>query len=381
VSHRQVRRSDEKVRDLITDLMAAATAVSLYGEGHPRARQRMEALHLALTELLDRFDDMLLLAVTGNELFVDGRPFTRLARQSSRLVQRLRHTGVEYVSFKAGVTEEELLALVQALAASQPPPWRRQPHVAVGRLAYALPRGAAGSTEASRPFSGAVPAIRERVALLAEAFDSLASGSALPTEHFDLIARSIVARLADEPNPLLQLAPWQGAEAWLAVHSHNVGVMAAGLSGLAGLPAASCHDMALAGLFHDVGKAFRSIELVERELKLAGDEIELVIDHPRMGLEILLACEGVPEVATVVAYEHHLGFNAAGYPPLRHRRRPHPAAQLVAVADAFDYLTTARVALGSIRPDDIVPWIAERQETLFDPGWGRALCTLVVTSR
>jgi hypothetical protein len=380
VSEGRSRRTDESVRDLITDLMAAATAVALYGEGHPRARQRMSALLMAVTAALGERGSALVLAVAGNELFADGRPFTRVARQASRLVQRLRHTGIEYVSFEPGTTEEGLLALVRALATAQQPPWRVQGHVAIGHLAYALADGS-GVAQGARDAAREVPAVRERVALLSEALDSLSAGSALPVECFELVARSIVAGLAEGMNPLPQLAPWQGSATWLAVHSHNVGAMAAGMAGLAGLSAASCHDLALAGLFHDVGKAFRSTDLIERELRLEGDEIELVIDHPKMGLEILLSLESVPEVAAIVTYEHHLGYKATGYPPLRHSRRAHAATQLVAATDAFDCLYTARVALGTIRSDDIVPWLMEREGALLAPGWCRALCTLLMASR
>ena len=132
-------------------------------------------------------------------------------------------------------------------------------------------------------------------------------------------------------------------------------------------------SLRLAALVHDIGKLFLPAELLARELELAGDEIELLLDHPKAGLETLLASEQLPPLALIVAWEHHLYFNGTGYPRLDHPRRPHPAARLVTVADTFDLLFTARGGRGMLTREGTVAWLADRGGSMLDPGWASAL--------
>jgi HD-GYP domain-containing protein (c-di-GMP phosphodiesterase class II) len=374
-------RSDREhaLRELLGELSAAITAISLYGGSHPRSGEAITRLSRRLEALLSRVDEKLAIVAIGDELFVDGRPFTRLSRHAPSLVRRFARVEIEHLSFLPGVQEAELRQFLGELAAGDDEPVRSRPHVLVGKVAVGAP-GAGVGLDLRASERGRLPSLRDRVALVHETFAALGQGRGLVVANLDLVARDILARLEATPAPLALLAPWEGVERWNAVHAHNVCVIAEALAMLAGVPQAACFDLGVASLLHDVGKVFDPPEQLARELDLGSTEVELILEHPKAGLEAVLAAQQLPPLTLIVTFEHHLAYNGTGYPQLARPRRPHPAARVVAVADTFDALYTARASRGGMRTEDVLSWIALREGTILDPDWGHALRTLVAIS-
>jgi HD-GYP domain-containing protein (c-di-GMP phosphodiesterase class II) len=361
-----------RVQATIAELVAGATTVGLYGSSHPRATQALEKLAAQIGALLTG-EPELAFVLLGEELFVQGRPFTRVSRQAPALIRRLRRRGVEHLTFRQGVTQSELRSFLEELAAADDSAVKSRPNIQVGRVEVSE-REPGGPDESQGGKKGRrLATVRDRVAVIHECLGGVAAGQPLAVGELDRVTRSLLDALAGRPDPIPHMAPWEGGERWHAVHAHNVAVVTMGLARLANVGAAHCRDLGLAALLHDVGKLFLPAELLARELELAGDEIELLLDHPKAGLETLLASEQLPLIALIVVGEHHLYFNGTGYPRLARPRRPHPAARLVTVADTFDLLYTARGGRGMITREGTVAWLVDRAGSTLDPDWAAAL--------
>ena len=93
--------------------------------------------------------------------------------------------------------------------------------------------------------------------------------------------------------------------------------------------------------------------------------------HPALGVRVLVRLKGFSDLAMksiVVAFEHHLGVNLAGYPPLRHPRPLHLFSRIVTVADCFDAMTTQRVYSDGAKPrDKALSYMLSQSDKLFDP--------------
>ncbi|MGE5236657.1 MAG: HD-GYP domain-containing protein [Acidobacteriota bacterium] len=364
------------VCDVIAEMVAGVTAVALYGAAHPRAGRALAALDANLAKLLTGANEVSFVLI-GEEFFVEGRPFTRTARQASALVRRFRRRGVAQVTLVRGVTPDELRGFLVDLAAAVDAPIKPRGHVRVGRIELSDAK-LGGAGDGGGPDAGSrLPAVRDRVELLHDIFAAVAQGRPLAVAELDRIARSTLAALEEEPNPMRLLAPWQGDERWAAVHATNVGTMALGLARVAGIAADLCLDLGLAGLTHDLGSLLFPPELREREAAAAGAELELILDHPRTGLEIVLCYPQLPPLVAVVALEHHLHFNGSGYPRLPRPRRPHPASRLIAVVDALDVLLTARGGRGQATRETVLTWLEEHTGTLLDPAWAGVAARLL----
>lgn len=95
-----------------------------------------------------------------------------------------------------------------------------------------------------------------------------------------------------------------------------------------------------AGL-HDVGKVSIPDHILKKEGRLTRAEWTIMQTHSEKGFELLRAA-GMPQMAQDIARHHHEWWNGKGYPMGLVGAEIPMAARIVAVADAFDALTTPR---------------------------------------
>ena len=360
----------------VAELAAGATAVRLYGSSHPRAVMAVGRLASQLATMLAAEPEVSLVLL-GDELFVQGRPFTRLSPNAPAIARRFRLRGVEHAIFRPGVTDDELRLFLVDLAATGDTAVEPRPHIQIGRVELSE-RELGGPDQVHRGKGRHnLSTIRDRVALIQDCFEDFVKGDPLAVGDLQVVARTLLEALGRQQNPLFLLAPWEGDERWHAVHAHNVAAITVGLARLSGADVATCLDLGVAALLHDIGKLLFPRDVMAREAELAGEEIELILDHPKLGLEKLLSYPQVPPLALIAVIEHHLHFNGTGYPRLRRPRRPHPAARMLCAADTFDQLHSYRAAQRVVDRDGILAWMEARKGTVLDPGWVTALRELI----
>ena len=122
----------------------------------------------------------------------------------------------------------------------------------------------------------------------------------------------------------------------------------------------------LGGMFHDIGKVGISDNILQKNGKLTKEEYDEIKKHPVIGKTILSNAAIFKDIIPIVLY-HHERYDGKGYPyGLSDKDIPF-LARIVAVADAFDAMTTKR----SYRPEMEIKHV--RQEikskigTQFDP--------------
>jgi HD-GYP domain-containing protein (c-di-GMP phosphodiesterase class II) len=365
------------VQDIIAELAAGATTVALYGAGHPRAGEAIHELERNLATL-HRSEPELTMVLLGDELFVQGRPFTRTSRQAPALIRRFRRRGVEHVTFRPGAPADELRQFLIELATTEETPVRTRSHIQVGKVELAE-HDLGGLDESSGEKEKArLPSVRDRVTLVQETFAGYRTGRGLAVTALEDVARSTLEALAAQRDPLRLFAPWEGVERWQAVHAHNVCVLSQALALAAGANRVMIVELGIAALLHDIGKLELPDEVQQREIEsLSENDLELILDHPATGLAALLATVQVPLLALIVTYEHHLNHNGTGFPRLARPRRPHPATRIVSLADAYVVLHTARGARGLTTRESELAWLQQRSGSHFDPWWCSVLKTLV----
>ncbi len=64
--------------------------------------------------------------------------------------------------------------------------------------------------------------------------------------------------------------------------------------------------------------------------------------HPVLGADYLLKTPGVPRLAVVTAYEHHMRFDGTGYPRGQQPWTQHICSHMTAISDAYDAMRTHR---------------------------------------
>ena len=108
------------------------------------------------------------------------------------------------------------------------------------------------------------------------------------------------------------------------------------------LPEEKCHNLAVAGMVHDIGKLrLRSYVYEEKGEQLNIDELRYVRLHPTLGYAILKEHGYEEEVLTAVLY-HHENVDGSGYPNNLKNEDIPLGARILRVCDAFGALIANR---------------------------------------
>jgi hypothetical protein len=124
-------------------------------------------------------------------------------------------------------------------------------------------------------------------------------------------------------------------------HSDRVATIARILALQLGLDGAEAQRIYLAGLLHDIGKIGVPDSILLKAGKLTDPEFEQIKRHPVIGYNVLRELRQISYVLPGVLH-HHESVNGMGYPAgLRGEQIP-LVARILAVADAFDAMTSDR---------------------------------------
>jgi HD-GYP domain-containing protein (c-di-GMP phosphodiesterase class II) len=97
----------------------------------------------------------------------------------------------------------------------------------------------------------------------------------------------------------------------------------------------------MACFLHDIGKIRVPDVILTKESQLDEKEFELIMQHPVHGAEILGLADSLRKYIPAVLH-HHEWFNGEGYPHRLKGRNIHLHAQIVAIADSYDAMTSSR---------------------------------------
>ena len=126
-------------------------------------------------------------------------------------------------------------------------------------------------------------------------------------------------------------------------HVKRVSEYSAALAEEIGMTPEDVESIRIASMMHDVGKLLIPKEIIEKPGRLTPDEAELMKEHTTYGKELLAKSYGeVLSMARLIANEHHERWDGNGYPRVLAGEEIATYAQIVAVADVYDALTSKR---------------------------------------
>ncbi len=149
-------------------------------------------------------------------------------------------------------------------------------------------------------------------------------------------------------------------------HSTRVSSLACSLGKRFGFSPEEISHLEKACLFHDVGKIRTPDDILLKERKLSPREIGVMRRHPEDGADILRMAPSLHRYIPVVRY-HHEWYNGKGYPEgIRDSQIP-IHAQVIAIADAYDAMTSTRPYRKALSTDEAVEEILRYRGTQFAP--------------
>jgi HD-GYP domain-containing protein (c-di-GMP phosphodiesterase class II) len=167
---------------------------------------------------------------------------------------------------------------------------------------------------------------------------------------------------------------------YTARHSEKVAGYAVQLARALGLPPADCERIHLSGMLHDVGKVALERSILHKPGRLTDEEWEQVREHPALSAHIIGA---VSRFAPYVpgARHHHERYDGRGYPDALAGRAIPLDARILAVADAYDAMTSDRSYRPALAHDEAIARLTADSGTQFDPVCVRAFAALAFDRR
>jgi HD-GYP domain-containing protein (c-di-GMP phosphodiesterase class II) len=160
-----------------------------------------------------------------------------------------------------------------------------------------------------------------------------------------------------------------------ARHQQRVATYARALAEAMRLPAEECKQIEAAAALHDLGKLAVPPALLQKPGPLAADEMDCVKGHPVEGESIAALVSGLAALLPVIR-NHHERWDGKGYPDgLAGEGIPRPA-RIVAVANAFDAMTSDQPHRRAMSCEQAFEELQTHAGTQFDPKCIQAFLTL-----
>lgn len=345
----------ERVERLVIELGAAFQQRAVYAREHPQVDRALARTLAAFTTwCVEGAESEASLVLLDEQLLVNRQAIPEDSPWARGLLQAFKRYEIRGMTLLAGLDAAELGAFLDGCAT--PAGARATAHIALGQAGFA-----AGDAAESSAVAGARARVApawlsgEEMAAARAEMVAAAAGAASRLERL----RALVARLARSAesaalDPLrLEIAT---PDDRAFVHGLAVALGTLRLGRALGLRGDSLDDLALAGFLHDIGY----LEPVEPGE--SADERRL--RHPVRGASRLATLEELPDVAVVVAGEHHLRFDGTpNYPRLAEPRPPVAAARLVAVVDTWETLRSR----GNLEEAEALALLRRRAGTFLDP--------------
>jgi putative nucleotidyltransferase with HDIG domain len=329
------------IGNALLEMQGALVARSLYNPDDARIRACEERAAELLRGCLEEIPEITLFSPENRVIF-RGEILPASASLADTLFPMLRRRGVDQLTFRRGLDREELSEFLDDLALEEHDgrPLRCGPHIGLGLLQQACwdaeRKERCASTDRCASFA------QQAADALPNLWMGAGCGGEFDTELLGDIVSGIRKAVHDTRSAMIPLAPLKRHDEYTFVHTINVAILSTSVGEALGFDPHTIHELTVAALLHDVGKQVIPQEILDKQGQFTEEEFRVMRMHTVEGARILLNTPGVPELAPIVAYEHHVRGDGTGYPKMPPDWKLNLASRIVQMADVFDALRTTR---------------------------------------
>lgn len=348
--------------DLLRRIASGVRSAQLYAPDHPLVARNMEGL-IAVLRQLHQHNPSLVVGIVGTDLVVADTPLPKVSASMPELIRRFRDHHVERIAFERGVTQDELVALMQNMArlggkqVADAEKELSSAHVRVGRLKAEDNRhdGIASDMAAIRRLYA------NAVAAAEVAWESAAADGEPDLPKALETVEGLADAVTENRTALVALTAMRNYDNYTFTHMVNVSILTMGQARALGIDGRLLREFGLSALMHDIGKVRTPKEILNKPDKLTDEEFVIMRRHTVDGAEILRRTPEMPILAPVVAFEHHLRVDGTGYPFGVKRATLNLGTMLCSIADVYDAMRSQR-AYQQAHPSDRILAVLKRSD-------------------
>ena len=161
-------------------------------------------------------------------------------------------------------------------------------------------------------------------------------------------------------------------------HSRKVSQYAVAMAQFMNLPQDEIGVIRTAGLLHDIGKIGIPDSVLNKDGALDEQEWRQIKQHPEMGVEILRYVAELAKSLPIIL-NHHEHYDGSGYPAGLKAEDIPLEARLLAVADAYDAMTSLRPYHNQRSTAEAIEELKRCAGTIFDPELVEIFCKTIQT--
>lgn len=149
-------------------------------------------------------------------------------------------------------------------------------------------------------------------------------------------------------------------------HGARVAALAEPVAERLGWEPGRLRELRFGAVVHDIGKITVRQELLRKTGPLALEELAEIREHPRAGAALVTPLRSARSALPYVLF-HHERWDGGGYPCGLHTNSIPLEGRLLAIADAYDAMTSARPYRPALSTERALAEVAECAGTQFDP--------------
>lgn len=189
--------------------------------------------------------------------------------------------------------------------------------------------------------------------------NDIANGEKVDTGKIANAVDSVIQRFEEKSDIVSCLNQIRSADEYTYTHSINVSLISMLIGTWMKFDYDKIRLLVQAGMLHDIGKTRIPLEILNKPGKLTAEEFEEMKKHPVYGYRMLEKIPSISREVLSAALMHHEKVDGTGYPNKLRGDKIHMFAQIVAVADIYDAMTSNRVYRDKESPFEVFQLMEE----------------------
>jgi HD-GYP domain-containing protein (c-di-GMP phosphodiesterase class II) len=216
-------------------------------------------------------------------------------------------------------------------------------------------------------FARAVAIRRQAAGLVKTVMQDARLGKAVELDRVAPVVENITASILRNAGALLGLSVIKAKDDYTFLHSVSVCTLLVAFCRSRRMDAETIYQAGIGGLLHDTGKALVPDHILNKPGRLTDEEFALVRRHPKDGYDILRRTEGIGPIPLDITLHHHERRDGSGYPDRQGEGEISALAQMAAIVDVYDAITTDRCYHKGMPAAEALRKIYEWSKFHFDP--------------